>query len=511
MNISLTIFKIITSRNIFWLFSVLFISYVFFGLIFIEKVGGYDYWEHLAAIHSYYLNILHPENPYILTQSPTHLFTPYHFFWGGISKIINIHPYILLPVIGLCNIILYIYAANKFCQHVIGDCKYTVLMILTMLFFWFDPWGWSGFYDFSLLPVTAVYPYWFAMPLAMLVVALYSEERDSTFFILLIPVFSIVFLIHPLTGSFLIITTSVKIVLFKNKTRKQKTKILVTLPIALLLSFLWPYYPVLDTIINSSKFVSLGFAGDYMAFYKPFFYKTFPALFGMIFIYTFIKKQDYFIVLCLFVFSSIYLLNYCMLHSFTIARYVIYVVFFLHILIVMGMKEYYGKKEFKFFVVSYFSILVVLAPFHIHDSLKQIDNVVRAVIHKKPIIEQLNVDTFNRFIRMGDYIKSEDVVMASMEDSWKIPAILGCKVVGVLHSNPFMSDFFLRQKKTELFFNKNTSNKTRVKILENYKVSYILLSKKTDNRDLTVIENTDYVYQDDKYILMKFNQSRHKV
>jgi hypothetical protein len=370
-----------------------------------------------------------------------------------------------------------------------------------MLFFWYQPWGWSGFYHFGLLPLTSFYPYWFALPLSLLVIALYGENNKYSS-ILLIPVFSIVFLVHPLTGSFLVITTVVKVLTLRNKTWKQKASLLIMPPLSLLLIFLWPYYPVLEAVLGSNEFSKIGFAGNYSLFYSQFIFKISPALLGIPFILIFLKKKEYFIPLGLFLFTSIYAFNYFIAHNSTFARYIIFIGFFLQISIVMGIKEIAGKKVFKYFSMIYTVVLLILIPLHIYSSISQI-SVARAILYKKPLMQHLNIDTYNRFSNMRDYINPKDVVMANLTNSWKLPAILGCKVVGVLHSNPFMEDFFLRKKQTELFFNESTSDHIKEEILKQYKVKYILYSKKVDGELTNAINHRELLYQDEEYTLLK--------
>lgn len=500
MNIFVKFIDILKSRKFFWSFSILFVSYVLIGLVLIGKIHG-DYWEHLATIYSYSRDLINPDNPYILSEKPTHLFTPYHLFWGTISKIMHIHPYLLLPIIGALNTAFFIYAATKFSKNIIGDQKYTILMILTMLFFWFQPWGWSGFYNFGLIPLMSFYPFWFVLPLSLLIIALYGE-KDNNLPILFIPIFPIAFLIHPLTGSFLMITTVVKGLTLKNKTWKQKLPLLIIPTLSFLLIFLWPYYSVLDTILNSDKFLSIGFVGAYDTFYNDFIIKISPALLGIPIVFILFKKKEYFIPLSLFLFVSIYALNYFFIHDFTLGRYIIFIGFFLQVLIVIGLKELESKGIFKYFFLIYMGVLLTLIPQQMNSSIKRVGG-IQSVLNKKPLIPCLNIDLYNRFNNMRDYIEPEDVVIANMDNSWKLPAILGCKVVGVIHSNPFMEDFFLRGKQTKLFFNRNTLDKTRKEILKQYKVKYILFSKKIDGDLIDTIKLGDPVYEDDDYILLK--------
>ena len=103
---------------------------------------------------------------------------------------------------------------------------------------------------------------------------------------------------------------------------------------------------------------------------------------------------------------------------------------------------------------------------------------------------------------MQNYIEPKDVVMANMNNSWKLPGILGCKVIGVEHSNPFMEDYFLRMKQTKIFFDKSASDQTREAILKKYNVKYILFSKKEDGDLINFIKQGKVIYEDNEYVLL---------
>lgn len=80
-NILDNIFSFLLNPKSFKYFSIIFLLYNIIGNVILYSVGGVDYWEHLAAMHSYSLNLVNPSNPYLLSDEPTHLHTPYHLFW----------------------------------------------------------------------------------------------------------------------------------------------------------------------------------------------------------------------------------------------------------------------------------------------------------------------------------------------------------------------------------------------------------------------------------------------
>jgi len=148
---------VLLSRWIFIVFAIVLVGYNVIGMHLLYERGS-DYWEHLASMYSFARNPVNPPNPYILSDEPTHLFTPYHLFWGVIARILNIHPFWLLPVIAGANVLLFVASTHVFSRKILRDEKYALALALTMLLFWNDPWSWSGFYNFGLLPLTAVFP-----------------------------------------------------------------------------------------------------------------------------------------------------------------------------------------------------------------------------------------------------------------------------------------------------------------------------------------------------------------
>ena len=91
--------------------------------------------------------------------------------------------------------------------------------------------------------------------------------------------------------------------------------------------------------------------------------------------------------------------------------------------------------------------------------------------------------------------------MAPMETSWEIAGIIPCKVVGVRHSNPFMTDYFERKTEVEKFFNILTSNEARFRILEEYSVKAILIPEDYNVIAAELSNDLNAVFKDGHYHL----------
>ncbi|MBK6681405.1 MAG: hypothetical protein IPG53_16030 [Ignavibacteriales bacterium] len=141
-----------------------------------------DDWEHLAAMKSFAEAPLHPTHPYSFDTEYSHLFTPYHFFWGLVSRILNISPFFLSPFIGLINVLIFIISVQIFASKFLKDSNLASILLLTLMFLWFLAPGFSGYYQFSHLLKTAIYPYRLAFSLSLLTLAFYpivtSHKRN---------------------------------------------------------------------------------------------------------------------------------------------------------------------------------------------------------------------------------------------------------------------------------------------------------------------------------------------
>ncbi|MHC4996850.1 MAG: hypothetical protein ACYTGQ_17570 [Planctomycetota bacterium] len=486
------ILQLLTSPKTYAVCCALFVFFNFAGVLLMTATTTSDYWEHLAAMRAFAQDVLNPPNPYLALDQPTHLFTPYHLLWGSIAGLIGTHPMTLLPVAGGLNALLFAIACQQLAARVLGDRRHALLLAAILLGLWFNPWQWSGFYHLGLLPLTSVYPYWFAFPIALLAIARFVPEvqphsdedelEGSPTFVLPSPprmigcvaLVALVFLCHPLTGTFLILTLGLIALTHTQATLKQKTA-LVAVPLAgLLLAFAWPCFPVFGAVVNiggatpvEAAEASYAFAGEHARFYELFFLRTAPAMIGLIFLLpALLRRPRSWIALGFVAALAIYLLNLVTLQSSVLGRYVIYVVFFLHLGVASLLVHHTGPgsklRPLKPITGALLAVCLLLQ--------------VPACLSHLGAVGHSTVGYYNTFRPIASAIEPGDVVMAPPEESWVIAPVTGCTVVPVIHDNPFLDDYAQRRDDTRLFFSDDATLEQRLTIMQTYNAGYLLLA-----------------------------------
>jgi len=169
-----------------------------------------------------------------------------------------------------------------------------------------------------------------------------------------------VFLSHPLTGSFLILSLGVKLLTMRSIPTFKRVELL-TIPLlsTVLATLFWPYFPVVSTIFGSGTFAEIGFAGNWQMFYQKAAWRILPALFGLPFlVYLLFKRQFTYVSVGLVATASIYFFNYAVLHNLTLARYVIFIAFFCQIGIIQSLKHIERHTLHKYAVAGYLIIIL---------------------------------------------------------------------------------------------------------------------------------------------------------
>jgi hypothetical protein len=493
--------QILHSNRSFIIFAIAFVFYNTVGTILQVNPRGSDIWEHLAVIHSFARNPIHPPIPFLLSTNPIHLFTPYHLFLGVLARLFHLHPFYLLPFIAGVNSCIFLFSARAFSRTIFTDAKFALPLALTMLFFWFNPWGWSGFYHFGQLPLTSVYPYWFALSISLYLFAKFEKTISP----LRLGIFSvstaIVFLIHSVFGMFLLIGIFAKALMLDSirLDRKLFHEAVPTM-ITALLALAWPYYPILDTIIQSGVYEDIMFAGEWSMFYRGAIWRIFPALLGLpYFIYQLVRRKWSFGLIGFILTTAVYFLNYAIFHNTALSRSIIFIAFFCHIGIVETLRECERIKRLKTATAVYLIVALVVAYPHLKLSLSQISP-LRKIRHGES--EGTIYQRFNNLSEFGKYIEPDDVVIAPMLLSWELAPVLACKLVRIKNSNPFLPDFAERKEATETFFCIATDKTKRDKILSRYSVDFIVVPKDGE-ADIVDLSGYPRIHENDGYIIYK--------
>ena len=467
--------KCAASRRAFFLFGGAFVLYVFLGLWFLNTGGRGDYWEHLAAINAFSRDLLHPQNPGVMVEAPTHLFTPYHWGWGAVSRFSQVTPYHLFPFVGALNALLFVAAARAMAKRIVGDVDSALMVALTLLFFWYRPWAWSGFHHFGLIPLSMINPHWFALPCGLLIVCAFAERERLWQSFLYVPALAVIFVSHPLTGSFMLTAVSLKALLKEGSPLKVKAALLAVAPCALALALFWPFFPVAATIVQSKQFAAMGFAGDPAEFYTRAWLRIAPALLGLGCIAFELRKKRWSLLsACFWAAAAIYAANYFTLFNATLARYITFITLFLQLAIIRGRRLLAPGGLRACATAGYCAILAVCVFLQGRSSLKW-TCLPEDLKTGSPLGTHADRRLVGALRSLCAEVTPQSVVMAPLNESWMLPGILGCKVVGLKHTTPFLTDFEDRKRAVDSFFNPRETDGGRRGLLQKYHADFVLI------------------------------------
>ncbi|MCD6249899.1 MAG: hypothetical protein J7J98_06195 [candidate division Zixibacteria bacterium] len=500
--------RTLESRLIWIVVATALVLYVTIGLVFLRTWSTADYWEHLAVIGAFAGNLLQPENPYTGPGNLTHLFTPYHLFWGLVVRLTGLHPIHLTPVVGLTNVVMFLVACRAVSRRFLGDSKYATATCLVLLLAWVIPWEWSGFYNFGMLPGTIVYPYWFAFPLALIIVSRYAESDSRSWGWLVAFGFgaALTFAIHPITGAFLFLSMVLKALLERDVGFPIRLGLIGTVVGAALLPLLWPYFPVMGAILASSRYEMIGFESNYYQFYENLHVRMLPGILAVPAICTAIKSRKFdFLTLGLAVFGLIFAANYVTTRSAVGGRLIVFVIFFLQILIVRSLIMWRGTR--------YGAIIVLLSLFIVGGagSLQARASLNRLILvsgdrgpskHRDSLIAGTNFEMLEQFQAMSEHLSTKDVVLSYPMESWVLPSLLGCRVVTVAHANPFMEDFTTRKNVVRRFFSFRMSKAETIEFFNNYRITHALITKDSYNKLSALLPDYKLEWSSGGYVLL---------
>jgi hypothetical protein len=488
--------RILTGRATFLAVALGILIFNLLGSFVLRGTIGTDYWEHVAAMRAFSDGLWDPPNPYLASPSPTHLFTPYHWFWGAVSSALGVHPLLLVPLIGTLNLALFLAAVGVVAKDIVGDRKWSLLVALSFLFLWWNPWNWSGFYDFGSLPLTSSYPYWFALALSLLLIGRYPFPR---WLVASVPVVGLVFLAHPITGLFLVLSLALK-VWVAEEGRVGRRVGLAALPLAGIgLALLWPFFPVLEASLAQGRFQETGFSGHYRIFYEDAFVRLLPATLGLVYLArrAWLKRLD-FVSSGMVLFLLIYLLNYWTIRSGPIARLVAFVALFLQLGVVLLVKVAADRGRWRPLVLGL--VVVVLGVGGVGEVWD-----TRRWVRIEPWTQgTTTLDYYSRYRPYGKFLDGDDVVLSDPATSWILSPIVGTKVVAVLHANPFFHDHRRRLLDVERFVRADRDE--MLEILDRYGVTHILVAREIVEDLAPIRQDLRLVFEDGTNVLLRYER-----
>jgi len=464
---------------------------------------GFDFWEHSAVIHEWTKNLWHPGNPHLAINTGSPRYMPFFFFLTVLAKIFGLTPIQVLGIGGVMTMILFLYGVWLFLPLYFREDWAAFIGLIVLLCGWGVAWYWSNCYQLRCLFYEITYPSAFVFSLSFLsfwLVTKIIRQAESPIwgFISLGIISALMLLCHPLTGAFAISSLCLLALLEPDVSFSHRLKIIGVVFAGVLAAELWPYFSVwgvilgtsnekaeswvkLDNIlVNSSRIKMLYHTHP---FYNPkqFFVAIGPGLFGIpALIYLAYKREHLFIVAGFIIMSLPFVTNL----FFPIPlghRFVFYMIFYLHLAIIWSVLKIQGSIGKSTFVRSIkikrgltFCFLTICLLWNGALSALALGhylldpNLKFGAMLQKPIVNDMR--------RLSLIIPDEAIIIAPVRLSWPLPTFTG-KVVALLHINPMVVDSYKRYRDTIRFFQSETTQETRLKILRYFKVTHILFER----------------------------------
>lgn len=516
-----------------YLLIIIILSVIIVGLQYIYnlplKIGAnIDFYEHLACVLEIAKGQIPPHSALTTENVPNQHYGPYIVILGYIYAFTHINPVILFYLAGIVNVFLFIFFSFKLVKEFFGE-RIALFSVFSMLFLWGICTTFVGIYS-----VADGYDYFYSQGIAytLMVASFYfliKAEHNHKYMVYCLLSSFLLFTTHLLTGFFyfLMIYLYITTEYLHKKEINRYYIFALSIPITIfLLSLLWPYYsvgfmvqnfiPTLSVLDHASynNSISEGLLTQSVMSFKLLTDAAFKALSelpnfvlhsihsktkfgitdyptvggiaiaGVIGLWRLLKNKQFF-------FPILFFCCLAMLVSKIVPppvpwRFIFFSMIPLHIGFGILIEGWYKKlKEFKSEPKKIMVIVIVI--------LILLSSVLTMGYRT---LRQDNIEPINmKFIE--ERTNPNAVILTDGLTGFAIPGLTGRKIVYPIRGSFLMTDFHERETAIKTFFDTNSTEQDRTKILNRYNVSYILINKeKMDIRLPYFIE-----YEDNKYLL----------
>lgn len=452
--------------------------------------------EHGAAVRELAANLLNPADP-LLAGVPGHSprFVPSIAVMALTMRLLGLDVLTTLKLFLIIGLLLFLASAALFSRAYCNGGAEVIWALLSLLFLWGLGWMGSNAYMFSALLYTAYFPSVVSFSLSLLGLAAqlaFLRGRKTGFLAATLVIGALAFVNHPLTGVFFF-TCSGLLFLEKGLSLKQAgTYCLLSVCCALVLSALWPYYSLLPNllkVLGGGMAVNTDYQTTHHYLYSRLLLRCGPALAGIPCL-AFVLPTGRHLMLKrgFLLFALVYGLGY--LFTINLAeRFIFYIVFTLQMACAPVLAAYPPGSPAAASCTKKNRARQVLIPLLALGMAVQMVSVFNNFI--SPAFVSQTGSLLPRYVNpnalqmeLRNYCGRGDVVLSDIYSSWSIPVYTGAKIIALFHSSPHVDDNRERVKDIETFYSRETTNETRLEIIERYGVTHILLNVVTAGRDI---------------------------
>ncbi len=471
-----------------------------------------DYGEHAASILEMSENLFSPQNPMLPISGDTTLrYTPYIFIAGLIKKILHLELETTLAFISFFSFIILIAGVYLFSVQYFRNRDMPVYLLIVLLFFWGRPFLYSNDYSFNFIAYTLFYPSIITFNLGFIgfyLIIVWLEKLSGKFLIYYILLSVFLFLTHPLTASFYLLTCFIIALTHQNYWKKGVLLVFAVFGVSLILAILWPYYPFL-TAFNRSM-TTEWYQHDFKSsLYDPFniFIGACPAILGLpLAMRCLIKRENLIIPWGLFSCILIYIISFILDINLG-ERYIFFILFFLHLAIAVYLcqlnifcfntwQNILAQPFIKSVQIFIFSLLLA-GCILIHAGNVLLQQSGYSMSLTPPFVYKYT-DPIEEYRKLRPFLKKDDIVLSDPLSMWLLPAITGVKIVALYHDNPLVTDNNHRIYDLVNFYKKDTLIELRQDIIKKYDVTHVVLNFDRGNNKIIDSINLNFYEADFK-------------
>ena len=505
LNLQNTVYRFLLSYRSFKIAAVILAIYSVIGTVFLECFYvSYDIWEHVPQIMAFKDNPFSPVDPYLRGDNVSHLLTPYHFLLGIAARLFGVTPLEIFYIAGIFNLFFFLYSVKVLAEERFGDKKYSLLLMAILLVAWLYPPGSSGYYNFSLIPLTLGYPYRAVFPFILLVIARYKPQLGLGKQLFYLFAAALSFAVHPLSGLFILMVIFTK-TLFEGTHWSKKRIAVLFLPFgSIVLTIFWPFYPILGFITSANKLNVFNLPDAYKFYYQTIWtvLVLLPPTVIMLVGRLRSKKIDFTIMVLLILVPPV-AINYFTLQNEPLARLIVYIVLMMHLLTFEWIKE--KIEAGKTVAVNYsFAVLLILFLLQIPFSLQTI-SLFPEVLRGGPIGYYSNLRYYNEYQKLDGWITDGGVILAPLKVSVMISRTTHCNIVAYYYPNPSIPGTKEKSADVERYFSTSSINE-KLAILKKYNVSWLITGNQGP-RDSLPGYHSNYIGTIDSFSVFRLKPS----
>jgi len=492
---------------LFWVLGALLVGWIAWDSLEVRLAtfqGGADYWEHTATLRELIARPFSPGNPQVQSPAPSPRFGPHYLLVALVARSLGWNAMDAMAFAGTLNAALFVLGIYAFFGTYFRDRRAPLYGLIVMFGSWWSAWNFSNVYQLGIFFGVAGYPSSATLAVTLLGFALATRSLRAPktaphHLAGLSLLWAYALITHQLTAMMSLSGCVILAAVEPKVPLARRLWVSATVLVGCALATAWPYFPVWE-VIAGGKGEEAGWIGRSVADVARggpdehrlhYFYRTSRiletlglALIGIPLAIWSLFTSRRFIGLGALSMAAPFVVN-ALVPLPLGHRFILLTVFYLQVAVVWVLVAASPRvtttprtagEKLNGWVGS---VLVAVTL-----GLSAFINVEKAwgEFSKARAEAQRARSPFVRYAeRVGEVAGPNAVVLGDAILTWPIPAF-GPRVVTLKHENPLVEDRVARLEAVNLFLARRTSDAERLRILEHFRVTHLLLREKQERQ-----------------------------